>query len=111
MKKKEEVTKKNPKILDEQSIYQIAKVESDILHRLYILEKKYEEAFQVLVDMRSPKAFTFFEMQYQGFKYDQSLLKNLMELIHIDCKKLVFFLLKKENGFDQQKVYVDHCAQ
>lgn len=110
-KKKEEVLKKDPRALDEKSIYQLATVESDILHRLFILEKKYEEAFQVLVDMRSPKAFTFFEAQYQGFKYDQSLLKNLMELISIDCKKLVYFLLKKENGFEQQKVYVDHCAQ
>lgn len=34
-----------------------------------------------------------------------------MDLIQIDCKKLVYFLLKKENGFEQQKVYVDHCAQ
>lgn len=86
-------------------------IESDVLHRLYKLEKKYEDAFQILVDMQSTKAFGFFEGNYQGFKLDESLLKNLMKLIDIDCQKLVYYLLNTKNSFEQQKVYVDYCVQ
>jgi len=68
--------------------------ELEILHRLYQLDKDYNRSFEILIKMKSPKAFQYFENGYQF--YDLNIqLKNkdnskyqeksyLLKLIQID---------------------------
>jgi len=63
--------------------------ELDILHRLYKLEKDYSKAFEILLIMKSPLAFSFFESTLQGFDMEKNLLSKLVKLLQINAKKTV----------------------
>ena len=55
--------------------------ELDILHRLYKLDKDYSTSFEILIKMKSPLAFHYFDTVYQGFDQEASLRNNLSKLL------------------------------
>jgi hypothetical protein len=70
-KKRKEWEKEKAKGDNTEEEFKPAATESDILHRLYKLDQKFVEAFGIMVRIKSPKAFSFFERQYRGFEYDK----------------------------------------
>jgi len=83
------------------------RTEQEILYRLYMKDNDYVKSFQILIELKSMKAFELFKVERPGFSHDQQLFKSFIQLLEIDPGKTVECLLQNKSGDLQKQAYID----
>ena len=67
-------------------------------------------SFEILIKMKSPLAFHYFDTAYQGFDQEASLRNFMSKLLQIDEKKTVHYLLRNHMTEIEQKNIIQRCV-